>query len=105
MLEQISNVTYAYIFYQFIDRYTENLRWARGIDAIIDEEDEFMNVRQPWIRKLVMRKAMLLQSKHDQLKALLQEDGDLDEEEVLREDPSLRKLVMNKAESIVKRHF
>ena len=106
MLEQISNVTYAYIFYQFIDRYTGNLRWARGIDDIIDEDDEFMNVRQPWIRKLVMRKAMrIYEKRHDQLKALLQEDGDLDEEELLREDPSLRKLVMNKAESIVKRHF
>ena len=77
-----------------------------GIDDIIDEDDEFMNVRQPWIRKLVMRKAMrIYEKRHDQLKALLQEDGDLDEEELLREDPSLRKLVMNKAESIVKRHF
>ena len=105
MLEQISNVTYPYIFYQFIGRYARKLRWARGLDDIIDEDDEFENCRQPWIREEIQRKvlklSLIIQNKAD-LRALLQEDGDFDDEQHLR-----KRCVSNKAESIVKRqsHF
>ena len=107
MLEQISNVTYPYIFYQFIDTYARNLRWARGFGDTMDEEDEFENCRQPWIRKMIKRKALrlsLMVQNKEELRALLEEDGDFDDEERLRKNPSLQKFVSDKAESLVKRH-
>ena len=49
MLEQISNVTFGYIFHQFIDGYMEKLR----IDQDIEEDDELENCLQPEIRKFI----------------------------------------------------
>ena len=110
MIEQISNVTYSYIFQQFIKKYVEKLRWARGIDVIIDDDEDFKNCRQPWMRKMIAKKVLqIIEKQQDHLRTqydlIYENDGDFDAQEFYHSDPKLRQVILDKAESIIKRRL
>ena len=92
MLEQLSNISYSYIFHQFIAAYVAKLRYKRGLEETFDAEEEFEQYRQPWMRQAIIKYALKLVRKEQEKFRYVEENDDSEN------PPRLRKAMLNKAE-------